>query len=236
VIAGEGLAGCAWHACEDPFGRPWHDRGVKILSVVRFDCDELLASLRETPLRGFDKARLYADATLELAPATTTASLTPAQRYVLEPTVRKLLELRTALFEHDIDLFALDGGAYIHTSEDPDEAIPIVPPVVEESIEPDGRTVLLINDGLHRVSAARSLGLPISVVIARGVPSEYPYYAYALPRGWAELEQMEGLPDKYQKKEYRLPENYKALFREFNTVFPGVQKQRKQSNPDHLRA
>ena len=214
----------------------WHDRGVKILSVTRFGRDELLASLRETPLRGFDKARLYADAALELAPATDTESLTPAQRYVLEPTVRKLLELRASLLEHDIDLFALDGGARVHTSENPDEAIPIVPPIVEESLERDGRTVLLVNDGLHRVSAARSLGLPISVVIARGVPRAYPYYAYALAGGWAEVEQLEELPDAYQKKEYRLPENYKALFREFNTVFPGVQKQRKQSNPDHLRA
>jgi hypothetical protein len=209
---------------------------VKILSIERFDRDELLASLRRTPLRGFDKAELYAEATLELVPAIDTNTLTPAQRYVLEPTVRKLLELREALSGHGIDLFALDGGAYIHTSDDPDETIPIVPPIVEESIEPDGRTVLLVNDGLHRVSAARSLGLPISVVIARGVPSEYPYYAYALPRGWAELEQLEELPDSYKKKEYRLPESYKALFREFNTVFPGVQKQRKQSNPEHLRA
>ncbi len=204
--------------------------------MARFDRDELLAMLRETPLRGFDKAKLYANATLELAPATDTDALAPAQRYVLEPTLGKLLELRAALLEHGLDLFALDGGAYIRTSEDPREQIPIVPPIVEETLEPDGRSVLLINDGLHRVSAARSVGLPISVVIARRVPSEYPYYAYALPHGWAELERLEQLPDSYQKKEYRLPENYKALFREFNTVFPGVQKQRKQSNPDHLRA
>jgi hypothetical protein len=209
---------------------------VRILSVARFDRDELLASLRETPLRGFDKAKLYASATLELAPATDTEVLVPAQRYVLEPTLHKLLELRAALLEHDLDLFALDGGAYISTSEDPREQIPIVPPIVEETLEPDGRSVLLINDGLHRVSAARSVGLPISVVIARGVPSEYPYYAYALPLGWAELERLEELPESYQKKEYRLPDNYKALFREFNAVFPGVQKQRKRSNPDHLRA
>jgi hypothetical protein len=209
---------------------------VKILSVTRFDRDELLASLRETPLRGFDKVKLYANAALALVPATDPDVLTPAQRYVLGPTLRKLLELRAALLEHGVDLFALDGGAYIRTAEDPREQIPIVPPIVEETLEPDGRNVLLINDGLHRVAAARSVGLPISVVIARAVPSEYPYYAYALPHGWSELEQLEELPDTYQKKEYRLPENYKALFREFNTVFPGVQKQRKQSNPDHLRA
>jgi hypothetical protein len=42
------------------------------------------------------------------------------------------------------------------------------------------------------------------------------------------------LPDGHQKKEYRQPANYKALFRDFNAVFPGVQKQRKQSNPGHI--
>jgi hypothetical protein len=209
---------------------------VKILSIDRFDRDELLGALRETPLRGFDEARLYEGATLELAPSIDTDALTPAQHYVLEPTVRKLVELREALLARDLDLFALDGGAYIRTSDDPDEAIPVVPPIVEESIEPEGRTVLLVNDGLHRVSAARSLGLPISVVIARGVPREYPYYAYALAGGWGEVEQIEELPDSYQKKEYRLPGNYKALFREFNAVLPGVQKQRKRSNPSHLQA
>lgn len=209
---------------------------MRILSIERFDRDELLDSLRKTPLRGFDKARPYETATLELAPASDPNALTPAQRYVLRPTLRKLLELRAALLDCEIDLFALDGGAYVHTSENPEEAIPVLPPIVEQTLEPDGRTVLLVNDGLHRVCAARSLGLTVSVVVARGVPSEYPYYAYGLPNGWEELEALEELPARYQKKEYRLPDNYKALFREFNTVFPGVQKQRKRSNPAHLRA
>jgi thymidylate synthase len=212
------------------------EAGLQILSVTRFDREELLAKLRDTPLRGFDHAHPYADATIELVPATDTDTLTPAQRYVLAPTVQKLLALRAALLAHGLDLFALDGGAVIRTSEHPDEEIPVLPPIVEESREPDGRTVLLVNDGLHRVSAARSLGLPISVVLVRGVPAEYPYYAYALPGGWSEVAELLELPDEYQKKSYRLPENYKALFREFNTVFPGTQKQRKRSNPAHLRA
>jgi hypothetical protein len=212
------------------------DTDLQILSLTRFDREELLSRLRQTPLRGFDSARPYANATIELAPAIDTGALTPAQRYVLAPTVQKLLVLRTALLAHGLDLFALDGGAFIRTSEHPDEEIPVLPPIVEESPEPDGRTVLLVNDGLHRVSAARSLGLPISVVLVRGVPVEYPYYAYALAGDWSEVEELAELPDEYQKKNYRLPENYKALFREFNTVFPGTQKQRKQSNPAHLRA
>ena len=76
----------------------------------------------------------------------------------------------------------------------------------------------------------------INVVLARNVPPEYPYYAYALSDGWAHVEELEELREGYQKKEYRNPENYKALFRDFNEIFEGVQKQRPRSNPAHLKA
>jgi hypothetical protein len=210
--------------------------GPGLVSVEPFAAHGLLAALRTTPLRGFDGARPYADATLELAPAFDPELLIPTQRYVLAPRLRHALELRAELLQHGIDPFALQGGAYFCTDANPEERIPLIPPIVEESLEPDGRTVLLVNDGLHRVYAARSLGLPISVVIARGVPRAYPYYAFALPHGWSEVEELEELPDEYQKKEYRIPDNYKSLFREFNSVFPGIQKERKKSNPRHLRA
>jgi hypothetical protein len=209
---------------------------VEILSVEPFDADELLSALRRTRLRGFDGARPYESATLELAAAVPTDALAPAQRYVLTPGVDRILALREALMDHGLDLFALEGGAYVRASEAPGELVPVIPPVVEESHEPDGRTVLVVGDGIHRVYAARALGLPISVVVARGVPPQYPYYALALPGGWSEVEQLDELPDGYQKKEYRQPDGYKALFREFNEVFPGVQKERKKSNPAHLRA
>lgn len=209
---------------------------LEIVSLRPFGRAELLDALRGTPLRGFEGARPYASAEIELSPAFDTNLLAPAQRYVLKPRVRKLLALRNALNDHGVDLFALDGGAYIRTSDNPEETIPITPPFVEQSHEPDGSSVLIVNDGLHRVFAARSLGLPISVVIARDVPREYPYYAFALENGWSEVQELEALPDEYQKKAYRLPENYKALFRDFNLIFPGIQKERKKSNPAHLRA
>ncbi len=209
---------------------------LRVLSVERFGREELLSMLRETRLRGFDGARPYAEATLELDPATDPARLAPAQRYVLKSGVARILKLREALLVHGVDLFALDGGVYVRTTEDPDERAPVIPPIVEESLEPDGRTVLIVNDGIHRVYAARSMGVAIATVIARGVPDEYPYYACALSGGWSEVMELEELPDGFQKKTYRNPENYKALFREFNEVFPGVQKERKKSNPAHLRA
>jgi hypothetical protein len=212
-----------------------NESDLEIVSVQRFDQEELLGALRRTPLRGHDGVRPYAAATLELTPLATEL-LAPAQRYVLLPRVRSIMALRSGLFGRGIDLFGLQGGLRLRTSANPQETIPLTPPIVEESREPDGRTVLLVNDGLHRVFAARALGLTISVVLVRGVPEELPYYAYALPGGWSDVSEIEALPATYEKKSYRQPENYKALFREFNAVFPGIQAQREKSNPTHLRA
>jgi len=191
--------------------------------VEPFSREELLARLRETRLMGFDGARVYERATLQVE-AFDPDDLTPAQRYVLMPGVRRILELRETL---DVDIFALDGGLHLHTE---DEVIPFIPPVVERSTEPDGRTVWLINDGIHRVYAARASESPINVVTVEG--ASHPYYALAA--SWEDVVELEELPDTFQKKAYRVPENYKALFRDFNAVFPGVQQERKRSNPAHL--
>jgi hypothetical protein len=173
---------------------------VQVLSVEGFGRDELLSSLARTRLRGFDGARVYENALLELVPAVSAEALAPAQRYVLTGGVEKILSLRDALLPHGVDMFALDGGAYVELSDAPGERVPVIPPVVEESREPDGRTVLIINDGIHRVYAARSVGLPVSVVVARGVPPEYPYYALALRDGWSGVQELVELPDGFQKK------------------------------------
>jgi hypothetical protein len=212
------------------------DRALEVVSVERFGREQLLRALRETPLRGHGRARVYERATLELTPPLPTSAFAPAQRYVLMPGVRTMVALRTALLAHGVDLFDLQGGAYVRLAADPDEVIPVTPPIVEESREPDGRLAQLVADGLHRVFAARTMGLPISVVLVRDVPAELPYYAYALPGGWSQVSAIEALPDTYEKKTYRQPDNYKALFRDYNVVFPGIQKERKKSNPSHLRA
>ncbi|HEV3047230.1 MAG TPA: hypothetical protein VGY13_07685 [Solirubrobacteraceae bacterium] len=207
----------------------------EVLAVEPFGAGELLARLRRTRLRGFGKAALYEHAAVELAPGLDPDLLAPAQRYVLAPSVRRLIDLRDALAPWGIDPLALRGGALIRTSEHPERPIPLIPPVIERAREPDGSEALLIADGLHRVSAARALGLSVSVVSVAGVPATRPYYAHALPGGWREVVELESLPDGYEKKSYRLPGCYKALFRDFNGVFPGVQEQRKRSNPEHLR-
>jgi hypothetical protein len=183
--------------------------------------DDLLARLRETCLMGHGGARVYRHATLEIQ-TFDPLELTPAQRYVLMPGVRRILELREAL---DVDIFALEGGVFL-------DGTPLLPPVVERSEEPDGRTVWLINDGIHRVYAAHLAGSPINVVTVDG--ASHPYYALAA--SWEDVVELEELPETFEKKRYRVPGNYKALFRDFNAVFPGVQRERKKSNPAHLTA
>jgi hypothetical protein len=189
------------------------------MHVEPLNHDALLARLRETRLMGHGGARVYGDARLEIQ-TFEPLDLTPAQRYVLMPNVRRILELQAAV---ELDIFALEGGVFL-------DGVPLLPPVVERSEEPDGRTVWLINDGIHRVYAAHLSGSPINVVTVDG--ASHPYYALAA--AWADVVELEELPDSFQKKTYRVPDNYKALFRDFNAVFPGVQEERKRSNPAHF--
>jgi hypothetical protein len=200
---------------------------------------ELLGRLKRTRLRGFDRAEVYRDASLEILQQADPAALVPAQRYVLSEGVQAILDVADAFLERGIDVFDLRGALlFWQEGSDPDRdpPIPFLPPVIEESVERDGSKVLLINDGIHRVYAARKRGRKINVVLARNVPAEYPYYAYALSDGWAQVRELAELQEGYQKKEYRNPENYKALFRDFNEVFEGVQKQRARTNPANLKA
>lgn len=198
---------------------------ITVKSVEAIARGDLLAALRRTRLRGFEGARPYEHAKLTIETLDTDL-LAPAQNYVMESSVTVVEVLRGELSQFGYDIFALDGGLTITTAEAPDEAIPVIPPIVEQSDEPGGRQVLLVNDGMHRVFAARRAGLPISVVVARDVPARFPYYAFALETGWREVEPLDQMPEGRIRKKYRIPDDYRALYRDFNAIFPGVQKDR----------
>jgi len=198
---------------------------------------DLLALLKNTRLQGYEQPLIYAEANLELV-RLDPGSLRPAQNYVLSEDVDTVLQLHGAFHNHNIDIFSLNGGLRFWIQNGEDESvegpIPLIPPIIEESIEPDGTRVLLICDGMHRVYAAKYLGVAINVIVARNVPKQYPYYALAVPGGWDAVQYLSQFPDGFIKKQYRDKLNYKALFRDFNALLPGVQKQRKRTNPGHL--
>lgn len=217
---------------------------MKVLCHEMIDEAKLLNRLQQTRLKGHGQKTVYRNAKLELLQQVSPDELAPAQRYILRPTLAAIVELRETMLLRGIDIFALQGGAQVWMARNlgalsegaPDAPLPILPPIVEESREADGRLVWLINDGIHRIYAARKAGRKINIVLVRDVPPEYPYYAYAIPGGWRDVLELDELPDNFQKKDYRFPQNYKALFRDFESLFPGVQIQRKRSNPELFRS
>lgn len=213
---------------------------MKLLRFESFSRHDLLTRVQQTRLRGHGQPLVYANARLELVSGVDPATLFPAQNYILTADYQRLRALYTQ-FLHDFgqDIFGLDGFLQFWVRyEDGEEEgpIPLTPPIVEMSRERDGRIVPLINDGMHRVYTAMRLQKNINIIKIHDVPEPWPYYAYARASGWDGIAELDELPDGFEKKTYRDPENYKGLFRDFNAVFPGVQKQRKQSNPAHLRA
>jgi hypothetical protein len=205
---------------------------LTITRVALISEEQLLQRLRQTRLRGFGQPLVYEQARLHLRREVDPRSLYPAQKYLLQENHRRLHTLYALFLQQGINIFALEGGLQFwlrHADGEQEGPIPLIPPVVEMSQEPDGRTIPLINDGMHRVYTAMRLGLPIHIIQVEGVPSQWPYYAYPLADGWAEVEELAQIPTDYVKKAYRDPEHYKDLFRDFNGVFPGIQEKRKRS-------
>jgi len=218
---------------------PWKVIAMKILRWACLSTEETLKRFQQTRLKGFEQPLVYGKASLSLKPAVATDRLIPAQRYVLQEDLDFVLRLHDFFKAQDIDIFALEGALLFWIADDngtEDGPIPLCPPLIETETLENGEGIWLINDGMHRVAAARALGKPIHVILADGVDPRFPYYARPLSAGWEDVATLEALPDGFQKKTYRDPENYKALFRDFNAVFPGIQKQRKKSNPESFKA
>jgi hypothetical protein len=200
---------------------------MKILRVVEYPLATLYQKLRTVRLRGFNRHPVYEHARFELVRGSNTNDIVPAQNYVLQEGVNRTQRLWEELRSRDIDAFQLEGYLvfWVPTPDGGEESIPLLPPIVEESFEEHDTSVNLLNDGMHRVYAARSLQRPINYVRVSGLDSNYPYYAYPIEGGWNAVQPVLSL-EGVTKKRYRNPSSYKDLFRDFNEVFEGVQKQR----------
>ena len=192
---------------------------MKIVRVERHGVDELMERMRRVSMFTDPGVFIYKDAFISLEKIRT-EFLSPPQSYTLTGELLKVRELRWRLKEFGVDLFCLDGyvSAYLEGYEEP---VDVLPPVVEESIEADGSVHNIICDGMHRISLARMDWVIPQVVFVRGVPGSMPYYAYPVPGGWSGVVTRDDLPEGFIKKWHRI-ENYKSLYRNFNSSFSNV--------------
>jgi len=200
---------------------------VKIETVEHFPTADLVARLRRVTMLKRPDLEVYAEAHISLE-RIAVESLTPAQRYVLAPELLKVRELGWELERFGYDLFQLDGYLRVRL-QGVDQPITVLPPVVEESIERNGRVVNIINDGMHRLYLAYLHWVVPQVVFIRGVPKDLPYYAYPNPTQWRGIELIDSLPANYLKKWHRI-RDYHTLYRNFNSAFENVGAPRGRSS------
>lgn len=205
---------------------------MHITRVEKLSTEETIALLKTVRLKGHNQVEIYKDTDITLEKADVN-KLVPAQRYVLAENVNTITNLYTGLLPFGVDIFKLDGiiNFWFLNDEGVEEGpIPFGPPIIEKTIH-NGELIYLINDGMHRCYTAMRLQEKINVFIVDGVPEQYPYYAVPL-NNWYEVTYLTDVPDNFVKKTYVDPDNYKALFRLFNDVFVGIQKERTQFKYD----
>jgi len=201
---------------------------MDIIALERHSPENLISCIRKVPLLEQPDVLIYGHALISLELIHTTC-LHPPQNYLWLQELRKTQELRWSLADWGVDLFRLDGYVtYTVRLADGEEVVyDLYPPVVEESFEADGTLALIINDGMHRLYLARMEWVIPQVTYVRGIPKEYPYYAFPRLGGWEGLDLLADNPDpqRYLKKCHRVRHN-KRLYRDFQAVFQNVGRSR----------
>lgn len=193
---------------------------MKIVRLEKHSEKELLERLRKVSMFTDENKFVYKKASISLEKIHP-RYLAPPQSYVLAKELQKVRELRFALLEKGVDLFNLEGYVTIYREEIPDTPIDVMPAVIEESIERDGSIQQIICDGMHRTYLARIEWVIPKVIFIRGLKKELPYYAFPWQGGWDKVVMREDLPEGFVKKWHRI-ENYKSLYRNFNSAFNNV--------------
>jgi len=201
---------------------------MDIIALEHHPPAALIGCLRRVPLMTRTDVLVYAQALISLEQIHTNF-LNPPQNYIWLQELRKIQELRWSLAAWGVDLFRLDGYVTytVRLADGEEEVYALYPPIVEESFEADGTLALIINDGMHRVYLARLEWVVPQVTYVRGIPKEYPYYAFPRPGGWEGLDLLADNPDpqRYLKKCHRTRDN-KQLYRDFQAVFQNVGRSR----------
>ncbi|MDR2199852.1 MAG: hypothetical protein LBR53_10435 [Deltaproteobacteria bacterium] len=195
----------------------------KITAVEVHPAEELFRKLREVVMLRNREIRPYEDAELSLE-RMPFEEFRPAQRYVLVPELQKVRHLGFELRDRGQDPADLDGYLTLRIAGVP-EPVDLLPPVIERHTEADGTAVNVVNDGMHRLYAARLEWRTPRVLYAKNLPPECPYYAYPIPGPfpWEKVEivNAEKVPEGFLKKWHRIRNN-KELYRDFNSAFQNV--------------
>jgi hypothetical protein len=201
---------------------------MDIIALEHHPPEELIGCLRRVPLLDRTDVLVYSQAFISLERIHTNC-LHPPQNYIWLQELRKTQELRWSLATWGVDLFKLDGYVTytVRLAGGEEVVYDLYPPIVEESFEADGTLALIINDGMHRLYLARMEWVAPQITYVRGIPKEYPYYAFPRPGGWEGLDLLADNPDpqRYLKKCHRTRHN-KQLYRDFQAVFRNVGRSR----------
>ena len=202
---------------------------MKITELSYKAQSELILKLHKATMLKDDKCLVYKNAYITVESVDPNC-LSPCQFYILKDELNKKIELQEAFTtyingnipENDDDFFSLFGYYEFKTSNEV-ELRTLLPPIVEESIESDGKIYPLINDGMHRIYLALLQKRKINVVYIRGASK--PYYAYPLPNGWNDVKVVNEITKNSIKKIHRIQDN-KKLYRNFDSVFTNASEPR----------
>lgn len=165
------------------------------------DYAELEQRLRNVSTKGV-KGNLhcpYRESTIALT-SVNPNDLNPCALYALSDHLELINRLRAEFQILGIDILNLNSDSALleYSRQGRSNAI-ISPPIVEKSVDDDGKLVVV--DGLHRVLMARNQGLNnISVVMIENSASPIPAY----PVSWDEVEVMNHIPPIEAKRKFRL--------------------------------
>lgn len=196
---------------------------MTIYGLRIYDWHELVKALRTVRLRGHGMPLAYKSAAIVQKNVHKNNVPQPVQHYVLGRNVDFIIALRRHILDFSsFDIFVMHGYVQFQLAAN-GPWIPFLPPIVE--VDPtDGAIVC---DGLHRIYAALFTDQhPSSISCVEISDHLYSYYARPNLNGWADVKRIEEIPAGYVKKDYREPDNHKALYRDFNVPFPNVQADR----------
>ena len=200
---------------------------TKITEEIPFR--ELTGMLKGVTLKNRQWMKPYADDDVSIELKTIIPTFVrPVSSYVIETNLKFQELLRKTLnAEYGIDTFKMDRVYKLRFMLQDSAERMLIPPIVEISHYDGG--LPLIMDGIHRIYLAWQNREDINSIVISNVI--IPYYGYPLPKGWFEVACLAEMPEKKEKRNYRLdsPLLHYALYRDLEPL--GIGRPR---GPDEL--